>query len=94
MANTTLTRLQRHALQHTLYLFKLVIGIAIPVKLGSRQSMAIGWNFQYQYAEAQNASQIETYPPIVSRSRDKRDQTSTKSDRALAYLGIESMLER
>lgn len=71
-----------------------MIGIAIPVKLGSRQSMAIGWNFQYQYTEAQNASQVETYPPIVSRSRDKRDETSVKNDRELAYLAIESMLER
>lgn len=73
---------------------QLVLGIAIPVKLGSRQSMAIGWNFQYQYSEAQNASQIETYPPIVSRSRDKRDQKDIWNDRALAYLAIESMLER
>lgn len=74
---------------------QLVIGIGIPVKLGSRQSMAIGWNFQYQYATAQNVTQLETYPPIISsRSRDKREERGPISDRELAYSGVESLLNR
>lgn len=57
--------------------------------------MAVGWNFQYQYQEAQNASQLENYPPVVSsRSRDKREQERTISDRALAYSGVEELLSR
>lgn len=64
------------------------------MKLGSKQSMAVGWNLQYQYSEAQNVTQLETYPPIVSRSREKRDQSHSLSDRAIAYIGIESVLER
>lgn len=54
--------------------------------------MAVGWNFQFQYAEATNATQLESYPPIVSaRSRDKREVIS---DRELAYSGVESLLNR
>lgn len=74
--------------------FQLVIGIGIPVKLGSKQSMAVGWNFQFQYSEAQNTTYVETYPPIVSRSRDKRDENYPVSDRAMAYLGVESIMDR
>lgn len=75
---------------------QLVIGIGIPVKLGSRQSMAVGWNFQFQYATAQNVTQLETYPPIVSaaRSRDKREERRPISDREVAYSGVESLLNR
>ncbi|KAJ8921367.1 hypothetical protein NQ315_002982 [Exocentrus adspersus] len=81
--------------------FKLVIGIAIPVKLGPMQTMAVGWNFQYQYAAPTNITQLRNYPPIVSgRARDKREDRETqenkeeeqKSDRALFYSGIESVL--
>ncbi|KAF2881346.1 hypothetical protein ILUMI_24825 [Ignelater luminosus] len=72
--------------------FKLVIGVAIPVKLGLKQSMVYALNFQYQYVAAQNRSQLEVYPPIISRSRDKRQ--IEKSDRALVYLGLESLMNR
>lgn len=73
-------------------LFQLVVGIGIPVPLGMRQSMAIGWNFQFQYAEATNASQLHTYPPIIGKSVQKRDLHV--NDRALAYQGIEALLNR
>lgn len=72
--------------------FQLVIGVAIPVKLGLKQSMVYALNLQYQYVAAQNRSQLEVYPPIISRSRDKRQ--IEKSDRALVYLGLESLMKR
>ncbi|KAK4881413.1 hypothetical protein RN001_004732 [Aquatica leii] len=73
-------------------LFKLVIGVAIPVQLGLKQSMAYGLNFQFQYVGAQNHSQLEVYPPIIKRNRDKR-QIQT-NDRALTYAALESLMDR
>ncbi|RZC35090.1 hypothetical protein BDFB_012806 [Asbolus verrucosus] len=72
--------------------FKLVIGFAIPVQLGLKQSMACGWNLQFQYAEPQTTNNTRIYPPIVGRSREKREDFV--SDRALAYRGFEALLSR
>ncbi|XP_973451.2 uncharacterized protein LOC662247 isoform X2 [Tribolium castaneum] len=71
--------------------FKLVLGFATPVKLGLKQSMAWGWNFQFQYAEPQTPNNTRIYPPIVGRSRIKRDG---RNDRALFYSAIEDILNR
>ncbi|KAF5307124.1 hypothetical protein FQR65_LT07108 [Abscondita terminalis] len=73
-------------------LFKLVIGVAIPVKLGLKQSMAYGLNFQFQYVGAQNHSQLEVYPPIIARTREKRQIIT--NDRALTYEALESLMNR
>lgn len=69
-----------------------MIAIAIPVKLGSKQSMACGWNLQFQYAEATNITQLQVYPPIIAKSRERR--SNYISDRRLAYLTIENMIDR
>ncbi|XP_044258807.1 uncharacterized protein LOC123007521 isoform X2 [Tribolium madens] len=71
--------------------FKLVLGFATPVKLGLKQSMAWGWNFQFQYAEPQTPNNTRIYPPIIGRSRIKRDD---RNDRALFYSAIEDILNR
>ncbi|XP_018573081.1 uncharacterized protein LOC108912356 [Anoplophora glabripennis] len=70
---------------------KIVFGLAIPVKLGPMQTIGMGWNFQFQYTEPTNITQLQTYPPVVSaRSRDKREMQ--ESDRALFYSGLEGVL--
>ncbi|CAH1980002.1 unnamed protein product [Acanthoscelides obtectus] len=69
--------------------FKIVIGIGIPVKLGTMQSMAIGWNFQAQYMLPQNITQLQSYPPVVGRR--KRD--GEKNDRELFYTALEKILD-
>ncbi|XP_056633415.1 uncharacterized protein LOC130443000 [Diorhabda sublineata] len=77
--------------------YKLVIGIGTPLKLGLKQSMAIGWNLQMQYSVPQNASQILTsYPPVYTgkRSVDSLEiYTKQKSDRALFYGAFEEILD-
>jgi hypothetical protein len=72
--------------------FKIVLGFAIPIKLGLRQSMACGWNIQFQYPEPKTTNDTRIYPPIVGASRKKRD--SFPNDRSLAYAGFEAILDR
>ncbi|KAB0797489.1 hypothetical protein PPYR_08482 [Photinus pyralis] len=72
--------------------FKLVIGVAIPIHLGLKQSMVYGLNFQFQYAQPQNVSQLKVYPPIISRKREKREEMF--NDRAVAYAALESLMDR
>lgn len=68
----------------------------MPIPLGIKQSMAIGWNLQWQYPCATNITQLQSYPPVVGKSRDKRniENEDRPSDRALAYKGFEDILER
>lgn len=77
---------------------QLVLGFAMPVKVAPKRQMAIGWNFQFQYMEPQNASQLHSYPPIISRqSRSKRDGKNARSghcDRAAAYAGLQAVMEK
>ncbi|CAG9857822.1 unnamed protein product [Phyllotreta striolata] len=76
--------------------FKIVIGIGTPVKLGTKQSMAIGWNLQMQYNVPTNVSQITNYPPVYTkkkRSDDRSDETTPASDRAMFYRALEEVLE-
>ncbi|KAJ3666006.1 hypothetical protein Zmor_001466 [Zophobas morio] len=72
--------------------FKIVFGFAMPIPLGLKQSMAWGWNLQFQYVAPQYTNNTSIYPPIVGRSREKRD--NFVSDRSLAYSGIEAILNR
>ncbi|KAJ8977384.1 hypothetical protein NQ317_001985 [Molorchus minor] len=78
---------------YSLLALELVLGFGIPVKLGTKQSMAVGWNFQFQYADPTNITALRDYPPVVSsRSREKRE--IQKSDRSLFYKGLENILNR
>ncbi|KAF5299303.1 hypothetical protein FQA39_LY02476 [Lamprigera yunnana] len=69
----------------------LVLGVAIPVQLGLKQSMAYGLNFQFQYIGAQNYSQLQVYPPIISRNRERRQEKY--NDRTVTYAALESLME-
>uniref|UniRef100_A0A6P7G1X2 Uncharacterized protein LOC114336716 n=1 Tax=Diabrotica virgifera virgifera TaxID=50390 RepID=A0A6P7G1X2_DIAVI len=73
--------------------FKIVIGIGIPVKLGSKQSMAIGWNLQMQYAVAQNITQLQSYPPMYSGKRSVDFPPDAKSDRVIFYTAFEELFD-
>ncbi|XP_065157002.1 uncharacterized protein [Atheta coriaria] len=70
--------------------FKLIVGLGIPTKLGIRQSMALGMNFQFQYALPADIAQLEKpFPPIIAKSRERRHEDSAKvSDRSLFYMGL------
>ncbi|KAG5878630.1 hypothetical protein JTB14_030693 [Gonioctena quinquepunctata] len=69
--------------------FKIVIGIGTPVKLGMKQSMAIGWNLQMQYALPTNVTQVENYPPTYTGRRKREVE---ECDRSLIYRGVEDVL--
>ncbi|KAK9892763.1 hypothetical protein WA026_021954 [Henosepilachna vigintioctopunctata] len=54
--------------------FKIVIGMVTPVKLSKTRTIAVGWNFQYQYMVPANTTAVASYPPILSRrSREDMD---------------------
>lgn len=70
----------------------MVLGFAIPVQLGYKQSMGWGFNIQFQYGVPRTTNDTSIYPPIVSRGREKRHDII--GDRALAYAGVETILNR
>lgn len=72
----------------------MVIGVGIPVKIGLKQSMAIGWNFQAQYGVPTNITELEQYPPnyVNRRLIGKRELSS--SDRTIVYKTLEEILNR
>lgn len=76
--------------------FQIVIGIGTPVKLGSKQSMAIGWNLQMQYTVPTNATQLVNYPPVYTgkRSINFNDKETQKSDRAMFYSALEDIFNK
>lgn len=67
--------------------------MGIPIKLGSRQSMAIGWNFQAQYNVPTNISQLIQFPPDYSKKSISKRELAT-SDRAVVYTALEEILNR
>ncbi|XP_066252247.1 uncharacterized protein [Euwallacea similis] len=77
--------------------FKTVYSFALPWKLGPKQEMGVGWNFQFQYPLPYNTTAISNYPPSLSRnSRDKRelDEGMMLSDRAVFYSAVEDFLDK
>lgn len=70
----------------------MVIGIGVPVKLGSRQSLAIGWNFQAQYNVPRNISELQQYPPNYVNGRDISKRESPVSERVVVYHALEEIL--
>ncbi|ENN72348.1 hypothetical protein HUJ04_006821 [Dendroctonus ponderosae] len=73
--------------------FKTVYSFAVPWKLGPKQEMGVGWNFQFQYALPNSTDVLTNYPPSISReTRDINDEV-VLSDRKIFYDGVESMLD-
>ncbi|KAL3270758.1 hypothetical protein HHI36_021283 [Cryptolaemus montrouzieri] len=67
---------------------KLVIGTSTPVKLSKTRTIAVGWNFQWQYPLAVNTSVVKTYPPIISRKT--REDIDVRRDEI--YNALENFL--
>ncbi|XP_017774919.1 PREDICTED: uncharacterized protein LOC108561480 [Nicrophorus vespilloides] len=90
-----LLRNKRHLIYPLRALWKLIIGLAIPVKLGKKQSLGIGWNLQFQYGLPTKSSEvIKSYPPIISKEAKRSVDEDVPSQRELLYVAIESMLDR
>ncbi|KAK9702621.1 DM4/DM12 family [Popillia japonica] len=72
---------------------KVVLGIAWPVKLGSKQAMSCTVNFQFEFQEPQNFSIFHQWPPIIrTRSLDYSNTKRESSDRMIAYQSMETVL--
>lgn len=70
------------------------MGFAIPVSLGTKQSMGMGLNFQFQFTEPADLNDVlPPYPPIVVREKRENPKINM-SDRILTYLAIESLLDK
>lgn len=72
----------------------MVIGIAWPIPLGSKQQMSCTVNFQFEYPEPTNVSIFHQFPPIVSRSLVETGTERKMSERMAAYKSIEEVLNR
>lgn len=66
----------------------------MPIEIGRRQSLSIGWNFQFIYQVATNITQLETYPPILSSKSLKSKRSFPISDRATIYKALENILNK
>lgn len=76
-------------------MFQVVLGIAWPVKLGSKQAMSCTVNFQFEFQEPQNFSIFHQWPPIIrTRSLDYSNTKRESSDRMIAYQSMETVLTR
>nr|XP_022900565.1 uncharacterized protein LOC111413724 [Onthophagus taurus] len=95
-SNKLLTRSKRYLVYPLGGQVKIVVGVSWPVPLGLKQSMACALNLQFQYPQAQNITQLQTWPPIITRSQEKRslEKGDRISDRMAAYLGLESILDK
>ncbi|XP_076258367.1 uncharacterized protein LOC143195258 [Rhynchophorus ferrugineus] len=75
--------------------FKTVYSFAIPWKLGPKQDMGVGWNFQFQYPLPYNTTAITNFPTLSRENRNRRDTAENPvSDRAMFYEGIERLLDQ
>ncbi|XP_018335153.1 uncharacterized protein LOC108744052 [Agrilus planipennis] len=73
--------------------YKMVLGIAVPIQIGTRQSLTYAINFQFQYPVAQNITQLQSgFPPSFSRSFRTKREILWDEDRSLIYEGLEKVL--
>lgn len=73
---------------------QLVIGIGIPIKLGTKQSLAVGWNFQAQYNLPTNITQLQEFPPDYVNSKSISKRESPAGDRMVIYTALEEILNK
>ncbi|XP_026741420.1 uncharacterized protein LOC113503580 [Trichoplusia ni] len=74
--------------------YKLLIGFSTPIKAEDYISLAFAANFQYQYAQFQNISQLSQYYFIKTVSREQRDAEleARKDERLTFYTAVADML--
>ncbi|XP_013169756.1 PREDICTED: uncharacterized protein LOC106119377 [Papilio xuthus] len=66
--------------------YKLLIGMAVPIHNEDHVNLAFGINFQYQYIQFQNVSELSRYYFIKTVSREQRDlELKERSDERLVF---------
>ncbi|CAK1542051.1 unnamed protein product [Leptosia nina] len=75
--------------------YKLILGMSAPVKSKDYVSLAFVMNFQYQYIQFQNISQLSRYYIIKEVSREEReaDILARKDERLIFYRAVAVLLE-
>ncbi|XP_026326162.1 uncharacterized protein LOC113234855 [Hyposmocoma kahamanoa] len=76
-------------------LYKLILGIGVPIKSEPYINLAFAANFQYQYTQFQNISQLSQYYFIKEVSREEREaeSRSRKNERLTFYKAMIGLLE-
>ncbi|CAB3244848.1 unnamed protein product [Arctia plantaginis] len=74
--------------------YKLIIGLSAPIKAEDYISLAFAANFQYQYSQFQNISEVSRYYFIKTVSREQReaDLEARKDERYTFYRSVADML--
>lgn len=74
--------------------FQLLIGFASPVKNTNKVDLIFGVNFQFQYLQIQNITQLSQYYFIKQVSREQRDAdlVMRKDERLVFYRAMSEML--
>ncbi|XP_045538870.1 uncharacterized protein LOC106711489 isoform X2 [Papilio machaon] len=66
--------------------YKLLIGMAAPIHNEDHVNLAFGINFQYQYVQFQNVSELSQYYFIKTVSREQRNlELKERSDERLVF---------
>ncbi|XP_039758673.1 uncharacterized protein LOC120632749 isoform X2 [Pararge aegeria] len=75
--------------------YKLLIGFAAPVPNEDHINLLFSANFQYQYLQFQNISQLSQYYFINTVSREQRDADilSRREERIVFYKSVADLLE-
>ncbi|CAG4935738.1 unnamed protein product [Colias eurytheme] len=75
--------------------YKFIIGFSYPVPNKDKISLAFAVNFQYQYLQFQNISEVSRYYFIKEVSREEReaDLEARKDERLVFYRAVADMLE-
>ncbi|KAH9629737.1 hypothetical protein HF086_009864 [Spodoptera exigua] len=74
--------------------YKLIIGLSAPIKSEDYVSLAFAANFQYQYVQFQNISELSQYYFIKTVSREQREAelAARKDERLTFYTAVADML--
>ncbi|XP_022129824.2 uncharacterized protein LOC111003552 [Pieris rapae] len=76
-------------------IYKLILGLTTPIPTKDHVNLAFLLNFQYQYMQFQNISQLSKYYIIKDVSREEReaDWSSRYDERLVFYNSFADMLE-
>lgn len=76
-------------------LLQLLVGFAAPVPNDDNISLLFGVNFQYQYLQFQNITQLSKYYFINTVSREERDAdiAARRDERIVFYKAVAELLE-
>ncbi|KAI5643900.1 DM4/DM12 family domain-containing protein [Phthorimaea operculella] len=74
--------------------YKLLVGFSLPVPMKEKISLAFAVNFQFQYVQFQNISELSRYYFYNTVSRQQRDYSIRKkrNERLIFYKAFENLL--